>query len=172
MMIRPYRGILPTIAKDVFIAETAVVIGDVVIGAESNIWFGTIVRGDVHAIRIGARTNIQDGSIVHVTRHRFGCTIGSGVTIGHAAVIHACTLEDNCFIGMSATIMDGARVESGAMVAAGALVTSGKVVKSGELWAGSPARFLRRLTDEELAFFPESAANYVALAREYRESSA
>ena len=167
-VIRSYRGVLPTIAPDAFVAETAVVIGDAVIGAQTSIWYGTVIRGDVHEIRIGARTNIQDGSVVHVTRHRFGCYIGSGVTIGHGAIIHACTLEDDCFIGMGATIMDGARVEAGAMVAAGALVTPGKVVPSGELWGGSPAKFMRRLTPEERAFFAESAANYVALGQEYR----
>jgi carbonic anhydrase/acetyltransferase-like protein (isoleucine patch superfamily) len=167
-VIHPYRGILPTIATDAFIATTAVVIGDVTIGPETSIWFGTVVRGDVHEIRIGARTNIQDGSVVHVTRGKFGCYIGSDVTIGHGAILHACILEDGCFVGMGATVMDGARVEAGAMVAAGALVTPGKVVRSGELWGGSPARLMRPLTADEVAFFPVSAAGYVALGQEYR----
>ena len=166
--ILPYKGVLPTIGADCFVAPGAVVIGDVVIGKDSSVWFGCVVRGDVHEIRIGERTNIQDGTIVHVTGGRFGTYIGSDVTIGHGAVLHACTLEDGCFVGMGATILDGAVVEAGAMVAAGAVVTPGKRVVKGELWAGNPARPLRALTDKDLAFFPVSAANYVALARDYR----
>jgi carbonic anhydrase/acetyltransferase-like protein (isoleucine patch superfamily) len=157
----------PKIAPDAFIAQNAVVTGNVVIGAQSSVWYGCVLRGDVHEIRIGERTNIQDGTIVHVTRERFGCTIGSDITIGHGAILHGCTLKDGCFIGMRATVMDGAVVESGAMVAAGALVAPGKVVKSGELWAGSPARFMRKLTEEDLAFFPVSAAHYAQLAWDY-----
>jgi len=166
--ILPYKGVLPTIADDCFVAPGAVVVGDVVIGKDSSVWFGCVVRGDVHEIRIGERTNIQDGTIVHVTGGRFGTYIGSDITIGHGAVLHACTLEDGCFIGMGATILDGAVVEAGAMVAAGAVVTPGKRVVKGELWAGNPARPMRALTDKDLAFFPVSAANYVALARDYR----
>lgn len=167
-VIMPFKGVLPTIAADCFIAPTAVVIGDVVIGAGSSVWFNTVVRGDVHEIRIGENTNIQDGTVVHVTGGKFGTYIGSGITIGHGCVLHACTLEDNCFIGMGATIMDGAVVEAGAMVAAGAVVTPGKRVKSGELWAGSPAKLMRPLSEDDIAFFPKSAANYVRLAGEYR----
>ena len=166
--ILPYRGVLPTIHPDAFVAAGAVVIGDVVIGRDSGIWFNCVIRGDVHEIRIGERTNIQDGTIVHVTGGRFGTYIGSDITIGHGAVLHACTLEDGCFIGMGATILDGAVVESGAMVAAGAVLTPGKRVPNGQLWAGNPAKPLRPLTEQDLAFFPVSAANYVALARDYR----
>ncbi|HSV28165.1 MAG TPA: gamma carbonic anhydrase family protein [Candidatus Omnitrophota bacterium] len=166
--ILPYKGVRPTIADDVFIAPTAVVIGDVVIGAGSSVWFNCTVRGDVHEIRIGERTNIQDGTVVHVTGGKFGTYIGSDITIGHGAVLHACTLEDCCFIGMGATVMDGAVVETGAMVAAGAVVTPGKRVRKGELWAGNPAKLLRELTEADIAFFPKSAANYVALAATYR----
>lgn len=166
-LILPYKGVLPTIAPDAFIAQTAVVTGDVVIGAQSSVWYGCVLRGDVHEIRVGERTNIQDGTVVHVTRHKHGCYIGSDITVGHGAILHACTLQDGCFIGMGATVMDGAVVESGAMVAAGALVTPGKVVKSGELWGGSPAKSLRQLTEAELAFFPVSAANYAALGWDY-----
>src|ERR1700722_17636607 len=125
-MIMPYKNIIPTIDPDAFIAEGAVVIGDVHIGSKSNIWFGCVVRGDVNYIRIGERTNIQDGSVIHVTRKTGPTVIGSGITIGHNVLLHACTLEDDCFIGMHATIMDGAVVESGAWVAAGALVTPNK----------------------------------------------
>lgn len=167
-LILPYRGVLPTIHDEAFIAPNAAVIGDVVIGRGSSIWFGCTVRGDVHAIRIGEDTNIQDHTVIHVTRGKFGTTIGSRITIGHSAILHACTLEDDCFIGMGATVMDGAVVESGAMVAAGALVTPGKRVKAGELWGGSPAKPLRALSKAELDYFPVSAANYAELAREYR----
>jgi gamma-carbonic anhydrase len=167
-LILPFKGTLPTIADDCFIAPNATVIGDVVIGKGTNVWFGCVIRGDVHEIRIGERTNIQDGTIVHVARDKFPCLIGSDITIGHAAILHACTLEDGCFIGMGATVMDGARVESGAMVAAGALVPPGKVVRKGELWAGSPAKLMRPLSEAELAFFPVSVKNYVELARDYK----
>lgn len=160
-------GIRPAISDRAFVAPGAAVIGDVEIGADSGIWFGCVVRGDVNIVRIGERTNIQDGTVVHVTRDTAATIIGSGVTIGHCALLHGCTLEDDCFIGMRATVMDGAVVESGAMVAAGALVTPGKRVPSGQLWAGSPAKVFRDLTAEEKAFFAVSAENYVKHAREY-----
>jgi carbonic anhydrase/acetyltransferase-like protein (isoleucine patch superfamily) len=167
MIVRPYKNILPTIGKNVFIAEGAVVIGDVHIGEESNIWFGCVVRGDVNIIRIGARTNIQDGSVVHVTRKTGPTIIGSGVTIGHSVLLHACTLEDDCFIGMHSTVMDGAVVESGAWVAAGALVPPGKRIPKGQIWAGNPARYLRDMKPQEVDFIPVSSNNYVELARDY-----
>ena len=167
--ILAYKGILPTIAEDAFIAPTATVIGDVVIGAGTGIWFNCVIRGDVHEIRIGERTNIQDGTIIHVTGGKLGTYIGSDITIGHGAILHACTLEDCCFIGMGAIILDGAVVETGAMVAAGAVVTPGKRVKAGELWGGNPAKLLRELSEQDRAFFPVSAANYVALGQTYRE---
>jgi len=172
MMIRPYKNIHPMIAKSVFIAEGAVVIGDVHIGEESNVWFGCVIRGDVNHIRIGARTNIQDGTVIHVTRKTGPTVIGSGVTIGHSALLHACTLEDDCFIGMHSTVMDGAVVESGAWVAAGALVTPGKRILKGQIWAGNPARYLRDMKSEEIAFIPVSSHNYVELARDYLGSQA
>ncbi|MBF0562983.1 MAG: gamma carbonic anhydrase family protein [Alphaproteobacteria bacterium] len=157
-ILLPWHGVMPQIAADAFIAPNATVIGDVIIGAEASIWFGTIVRGDVHEIRIGARTNIQDATVVHCTAGKFGTYIGADITIGHGAILHACTLEDGCFIGMGATVMDGAVVESGAMIAAGALVTPGKRVKRGQLWAGSPAKCIRPVSDDERAFFPVSMA--------------
>jgi len=167
-LILPFKGTLPTIDPECFVAPNATIIGDVVMGKGTNVWFGCVIRGDVHEIRIGERTNIQDGTIVHVTSGKFGTYIGSDITIGHGAVLHACTLEDGCFIGMGATILDGVVVESGAMVAAGAVVTPGKRVKKGELWAGNPAKLLRELKPEDVAFFPKSAENYVNLANQYR----
>ncbi len=168
-LIMAYRGKRPEIAADAFIAPDAVIIGDAVIGALSSVWFGCAVRADDNFIRIGARTNIQDGTVIHVESTALPTIIGDDVTVGHMALIHACTLEDGCFVGMAATVMDGAVVESGAMVAAGALVTPGKRVASGELWAGSPARKWRDLTDHERATLTDSAAHYVELARGYRE---
>ncbi len=171
--ILPYRGeynvkgISPTISPQAFVAAGAAVIGDVQIGVDSGVWFGCVVRGDVNIVRIGNRTNIQDGTVIHVTRKTGPTIIGSNVTIGHSALLHACTLEDDCFVGMRATIMDGAVVESGAWVAAGALVTPGKRIPKGQVWAGSPAKYFRDLTDEERAFIPISAQNYVDLAKEY-----
>lgn len=172
-LIRPHHGVTPTIAADAFVAETAVVIGDVTIGEQASIWYGCVLRGDGNTIRVGARTNIQDGTIVHVNHEREGAAgtrtiIGADVTIGHMALIHACTLEDGCFIGMQACVMDGAVVESGAMVAAGALVTPGKRVKRGELWGGSPAKPMRKLTEAELKHFGYTVEHYLEMAASYR----
>ena len=167
-IILPYRDIMPDIAEDAFIAGGATVIGDTVIGAGTGIWYACVVRGDVNEIRIGARTNIQDGTIIHVTGGGHGTYIGDDVTVGHAAVLHACTVENGGFVGMRACILDGAVVESGAMVAAGSLVTPGKRIPSGQLWGGSPARYMRELTDDERAYLPKSADHYAKLAQTYR----
>lgn len=175
-IILPYKGIMPKIADDAFIAPGAVIIGDVEIGSLSNIWFGCVIRGDVNKICIGERTNIQDGTVIHVTRPELaepmgmsGATIiGSGITIGHSVLLHACTLEDDCFVGMHGTVMDGAVVQSGGMVAACANVTYKKIIQTGELWAGNPAKLLRPMKQGEIDFIPESAQNYVDLAVEYQ----
>lgn len=167
-LILPHHGISPTIAETAFIAPNATVIGDSVIGPDSGIWFSVVVRGDVNFIRIGARTNVQDGTIIHVTGGGDPTIIGDDVTIGHAAVLYACTLQDRAFVGMQACVMDGAVVETDAMVAAGALVTPGKRVPSGQLWAGSPARYMRDLTAAEIAGIQASADRYVRFAAEYR----
>lgn len=166
-VIRPHHGVTPVVGRGAFVAETAALVGDVVIGAEASIWYGCVLRGDGNHIRVGERSNVQDGTIVHIATDRFPTLIGAGVTIGHAALIHACTLEDDSFVGMSATVMDGVVVERHAMVAAGALVTPGKVVRSGELWAGSPARKMRALTPAEIENIHALAAHYCALARSY-----
>jgi carbonic anhydrase/acetyltransferase-like protein (isoleucine patch superfamily) len=167
-IILPYKGVMPKIDPSAFIAPGAVIIGDVEIGAESNIWFGCVIRGDVHTIRIGARTNIQDGTVVHVT-HKNGPTfIGSGITIGHSALIHACHLEDDCFVGMGSRILDGARVKTGGYLAAGALLTPNKIVPAGELWAGNPAKLFRPLKESEREYISYSAQHYVNLAKNYQ----
>ena len=168
--ILPYQGVLPTIAEDAFIAPNATVIGKVTIGSQSSVWFNTVIRGDVMSISIGDRTNLQDGTIVHVTGGMFDTVIGSDVLIGHRAIIHGCTLEDGCFIGMGATVLDGAVIETGAMVAAGAMITPGKHVKKGELWAGSPAKFFREIGDAEFKEFADGTEGYRQLGQEYKEA--
>jgi carbonic anhydrase/acetyltransferase-like protein (isoleucine patch superfamily) len=166
--VLPFRGVTPRIDATAFVAPGVTVIGDVVIGPDASVWFGSIVRGDVHHVRIGARTNLQDGTIVHVSRGGHPTLIGADVTVGHRCMLHACTLLDRAFVGMSATVLDGAVVESDAMLAAGALLTPGKRVPSGQLWAGRPARPLRDLTEAEIERARDRVRHYVELAREYR----
>lgn len=165
----PFRNHVPTIAPDAFVAANATLIGQVEIGARANIWFGCVLRGDLAAIHVGALTNVQDGTVVHVSSVANGATwIGERVTIGHMALIHACRLEDRCFVGMKACVMDGAVVETGAWIAAGAVVTPGKRVKSGELWAGTPARLLRPVSAEEGRYIETLPERYAELAEQYR----
>ncbi|MDP6175385.1 MAG: gamma carbonic anhydrase family protein, partial [Rhodospirillales bacterium] len=134
-----------------------------------SIWFGTILRGDVAPIRVGAGTNLQDGTIVHVTEGVSDVHIGDGVLVGHAAIIHGATLEDGAFVGMQAVVLDGARVKTGAMVAAGALVAPGKTVETGQVWAGRPAKYMRDLKPEEIAHRPIGSENYRKLGAEFKE---
>ncbi len=166
-VLRSFGGKRPQIGKGVFLAETAAVIGDVVIGEDSSVWYATVIRGDVMPIRVGARTSLQDGTVVHVTGGRFGTTIGSDCTIGHAAIVHACIVEDFCLIGMGSTLLDGARIGTGSLVGAGALVTPGTDIPPGSLVLGAPARVKRPLNDQERAQIRDGAAHYVELARRY-----
>jgi carbonic anhydrase/acetyltransferase-like protein (isoleucine patch superfamily) len=165
--IRTFDGKRPQLGAGCFVAETASLIGDVIVGAESSIWYGTVLRGDVMPIRIGARTSVQDGTIVHVTAGRFATTIGDDCTIGHAAIIHACTVEDSCLIGMGSILLDGVRIGRGSLVGAGALVTPGTDIPPGSLVLGSPARVKRPLDDGERAQIEFGAAHYVELSRRY-----
>jgi carbonic anhydrase/acetyltransferase-like protein (isoleucine patch superfamily) len=167
-IILPWRGVSPTIASDAFIAPGAVVIGDVVIGSGATIWFNCVLRGDVNYIRVGARTNIQDGTVVHVSYKTHPTIIGDDVLIGHMATIHGCTLESKAFVGMRATVMDGVVVEREAMVAAGALIAPGKRVPQKQMWAGAPARFVREVKPEELKSFADAVERYAGLGEEYR----
>lgn len=167
-MLHHYLSKIPKIHDNSFIAEGAHIVGNVEIAEEVSVWFNCVIRGDVESVSVGKRTNIQDGTIIHVTRNGFPTYIGSNVTIGHRALLHACTLNDYCFIGMGAIVMDRAVVHSHAMIAAGALITPGKIINSGELWAGSPAKFIRRLTDQEIEHIPISANNYVKHMYEYQ----
>jgi carbonic anhydrase/acetyltransferase-like protein (isoleucine patch superfamily) len=166
-ILRALGDARPRIGRAVFLAETCAVIGDVEIGDEASIWYSAVVRGDVMSIRIGARTNLQDGAIVHVTADRFGTTIGSDCTIGHGAILHACTIEDHCLIGMGATVLDGVVIGRGSLVGAGALVTPGVVIPPGSLVIGSPARVKRTVNDKERVQIEYGAAHYVELARRY-----
>jgi len=159
----------PLVDKDVFVAPSASVLGDVQIGKGSSIWYGCVLRGDVNNISVGSGTNIQDNSLVHVAKTNLGgkvspTTIGDNVTVGHSAVIHGCTVEDDAFVGMGATLLDGVVVETHAMVAAGSIVKENTRIPSGEVWGGNPAKFMRKLTDEEIAYISKSAENYINLA--------
>ncbi len=166
-IIVPFKGILPRIGKNVFVAPNAAIIGDAEIGDDCSIWYACTLRGDVNNIKIGARTNIQDGTVIHVATKGQGTYIGENVTVGHMALLHACTVESNAFIGMMSCVMDGALVEEGAMVAAGAIVTPRTRVLKGQIWAGNPARFMRDMTEKEKANIPWTAQHYVELARHY-----
>jgi carbonic anhydrase/acetyltransferase-like protein (isoleucine patch superfamily) len=159
----PYGGHHPKLADDVFVAPGAVLVGDVELAAGASVWFNCVLRGDVAAIRIGARSNIQDGSVVHADPG-YPTQIGDDVLIGHMAIIHGCTIEKGGFVGMGAIVMSGATIEAGAMLAAGAMLTGGKTVGAGELWAGRPAKYLRHLTDDEQADMLAGAAHYHANA--------
>jgi len=165
--IRSYAGKHPQIGRAVFLAETCAVIGDVVIGDESSIWYSTVLRGDVMTIRIGARTSMQDGTIVHVTSERFATTVGNDCTVGHGAILHGCTVEDECLIGMGATILDGARIGRGSLVGAGALVTPGSDIAPGSLVLGMPAKVVRPVNHKEREQIEYGAAHYLELARRY-----
>ena len=165
-------GVTPKVAPDAFIAPTAAVIGDVEIGSETGIWFHCLVRGDMNFIRIGARTNIQDGTVIHVDSGAFSTTIGDDVTVGHNAVIHGCTIRNRGFVGISATVLDGAVIEEGGVLGAGGLLTPGKVIGPNELWMGSPAKLVRVMSAEERGKFDRTAPNYVALAKRHRASLA
>jgi carbonic anhydrase/acetyltransferase-like protein (isoleucine patch superfamily) len=168
-MLRPYRGQWPQLDASVFVDQSAQVIGDVAIGPDSSIWMQCVVRGDVHRIRIGSRTNIQDGTVVHVMRGTHPTTIGDEVTIGHAAVIHGCTIEDRCLIGMGAIILNGAVIGRDSIVAAGTLVTEGCVIPSRSLVMGSPGKVRRPLSDAEVASILDYAERYVGYRLDYMD---
>ncbi len=166
-LIKDYKGIYPKIHPSVFLAENAVVIGDVEIGEDSSLWYGVVVRGDVNYIRIGKRTNIQDNSVVHVTHDTHPTIIGDDVTVGHRVIIHGCTIGNKVLVGMGATIMDGVIIEDYVLVGAGALVTPNKKIPSGVLVAGFPAKVVRDLKPEEIALIEESCQNYVKYKNTY-----
>lgn len=168
-MLRPFRGRLPAVHPTAFVDETAQVIGDVTIGAESSVWMGSIVRGDVNAIRIGARTNVQDGAIIHVQSRTHPTVIGDDVTLGHAVRLHGCTIADRVLVGIGAILLNGVTIGEDSIVAAGSLVTEGTTIPPRSLVMGSPARVRRPLSDDELRMIATYAANYVRYRLDYME---
>ncbi|TKJ40328.1 gamma carbonic anhydrase family protein [candidate division LCP-89 bacterium B3_LCP] len=167
-MLINYLDKTPILGKDVFIADNASIVGDVVIGDRSSVWFQAVLRGDLMPVRVGEDTNIQDGSILHVTHDQWPCIVGSRVTIGHGAIIHACTVEDECLIGMGAIILDDAVVETHSLVAAGSVVRPGFRVPSGQLVAGNPANIKRALSEREIQGIHFSVQEYLRLSKEFR----
>ena len=175
-MIRKFKTYTPKLGKRVFVDEQASVIGDVSIGNDSSIWPQTVVRGDINPITIGHRTNIQDGSIVHVTHkseysNGYECHIGSDVTVGHGCIIHACVIEDMSLIGMGSVILDGAKIKSNIIIGAKSLVPSGKCLESGYLYIGSPCKQVRPLKDSEINFLQYSATHYVNTKNDFLDNS-
>ena len=166
-MLKSYRGVAPIVAANVFIEDTAIVIGDVVIGSDSSVWFHAVIRGDVHFIRIGHRTNIQDLSLLHVTHDTYPLTLGDYITIGHRVILHGCTIRHRVLVGMGAIIMDGAVVDEDCIIGAGSLVTERTQIPSKSLVIGSPAKVKRTLTDDEISWIKESASNYSRYAQHY-----
>jgi carbonic anhydrase/acetyltransferase-like protein (isoleucine patch superfamily) len=167
-MIDSFLGRTPALGDDVYVSETAAVIGDVTLADGASVWFGASLRGDVHWIRIGAGSNVQDNATVHVSRGTHPCDVGAGVTIGHNAVVHGCTIHDNVLVGMGAVVLDGAEVGAGSLIGAGALVTGGTEIPPRSLVLGSPARVVRALTEAEVERNRANAVHYVRMARMYR----
>ena len=166
-MIRSYKGISPRIASSAFVEASAQIIGDVEIGANSSVWFNCVLRGDCYHIRIGESTNIQDGTIIHVTQGRFATIIGNFVTVGHSVVLHGCTIADRCLIGIGAIVLDNVTIGEESFIAAGSLVTPGTVIPPRSMVMGSPAKIRRQVTDEEVARIDEHWEHYVAYKNQY-----
>jgi len=167
-LVRPHGGKAPRLHPTALAVEGSVVVGDVEVGEDSSLWFGVVLRGDVNSIRVGARTNLQDQTVVHVTSRTHPTVVGDEVTVGHRVVLHGCTVRDRCLIGIGAVVMDGAEIGPEAMVGAGALVPPGMVVPPRTLVLGTPARVTRALTAAEVEHLATSARNYVAYAARYR----
>ena len=171
-MTDSFLGLHPRFDDSNFIAPTAAVIGDVTLGRGASIWYGASLRGDVHFIRVGAGSNVQDNATVHVSRGTHPCVIGDGVTVGHNAVVHGCTVEDDCLIGMAAVVLDGAVIGAGSLVGAGALVTGNTIIPPGSLVLGAPARAVRSLTEAEVETIRANAAHYVRMSAMVRGEAA
>lgn len=166
-MIRSYKGILPQIASTAFVEASAQIIGNVEIGEHSSVWFNCVIRGDVHYIRVGHSTNIQDGTVIHVTNGRFPTEIGDHVTIGHGVMIHGCTIKDRSLIGIGAIILDNATIGEGSFIAAGSLVTPGTVIPPRSMVMGSPAKVRREVTESEIALIDRHWQNYIEYKNNY-----
>lgn len=170
-MIQPFNSYRPKIHDTAFIADDAIVVGDVEIGENASVWFGSIVRGDVNFIRIGARTNIQDGTIIHVSSETHSTILENDITVGHRVVLHGCYVETGCMIGIGAILLDGVRVGKSSLVAAGSLLTPGTIIPPGSMVMGSPAKVKRPLTDEEIQGIARNVAHYVELAEIYKKAA-
>ena len=169
-MIKLFQGKSPVIPTSCYISESVDIIGNVILGEETNIWFGSVVRGDMNFIQIGARTNIQDNCTVHVTTDTAPTIIGTGVTIGHNAIIHGCTIEDNCLIGMGAIIMDNAVVGEGSLIGAGAVIPPNLIIPSRSLAVGLPVKVIRKVNETEYAEILERSQHYIDFAEEYKNN--
>lgn len=167
-MIHTYRGTAPRIDPSAFIAESAQIIGDVVIGKASSVWFNAVIRGDVNYIHIGERTNIQDGCLLHVRHEKYPLLVGNDVTVGHGAILHGCTIDDCCLIGMGSVVLDNAKIAHHTLIAAGAVVREGAEIPPEVLVAGVPAKVVRPLTEEEKRMLEQSAKNYLEFVKSYR----
>jgi len=166
----PYEGILPKVHEKAWIAETAVLIGDVEVGEDSSVWYGCVLRGDKMEIRVGKRTNIQDGSILHIEGGLYACILGDDITVGHGAIVHGCEVSNGALIAMGAIVLNNVKVGEGAVIGAGALVPEGKVIPPGTLWMGSPAKYVRDLREDERGRFQKAAVSYSELKEKYRRS--
>ena len=163
-LLLPIKGISPTLGADCYVAENATIVGDVILGDTCTVWFNAVIRGDVNAIRIGNKTNIQDGAVIHCTYQRAATTIGNNVSVGHNAVVHGCTVEDDVLIGMGAIVMDNAVVQRHCIVAAGSVVLENTICESGYIYAGVPAKKVKALSEEQIAGMAKTADNYVLYA--------
>jgi carbonic anhydrase/acetyltransferase-like protein (isoleucine patch superfamily) len=167
MAVYELNGVAPTLGRDVFVADSATVVGDVDLGEEASVWFGAVVRGDTFAVRIGRATNVQDNAVIHVTSGKASTTLGDEVTVGHAAVVHGASIGHRCLIGIGSIVLDGASVGDDSLVAAGSLITPGQIIPARSFALGRPARVLRQVTESEMAAIRESAANYVHNAKAF-----
>ena len=165
-MIRSYKGITPTIPASCYVDDSAQIIGDVVLGEHASVWMNAVLRGDVHSIRVGAHSNVQDCSVLHGMKEQYNVVVGEYVTVGHSVTLHGCVVEDRCLIGMGSIILNGARIGAGSIIAAGTLIPEKTIVDPGSLWMGSPGKFRRQLTAEDTASILRYANNYL----EYKES--
>lgn len=170
-IIQKVRGKTPQIGKDCYLAPNATVVGDVVLGDRCSLWFNAVLRGDVNAIRVGEETNIQDGAIIHCTYQKTQTVLGARVSIAHAAVVHGCVVEDGALIGMGAVVMDDAVVGAGSIVAAGAVVLEGTKIPPGSLYAGTPAKFIKKLSPEQIAAAAKTAEKYLMYSGWYRDEA-
>ena len=166
-MIRSYKGMNPKIPASCYVDESAQIIGDVVLGEKASVWMNAVVRGDVFAIRIGANSNIQDCSVLHGMKEKFGVNVGDWVTVGHSVTLHGCDVEDRCLIGMGAVILNGARIGKGSIIAAGTLIPEGTMVEPYSLWMGSPGKFRRKLEERDQEMILMYAKNYLGYKEQY-----